>query len=136
MTLLCVPIFVESVEGAKRDISAAIEAGADLIELRLDNLHLSNASEVRRLIFDSPREFILTCRAPSEGGRSELPDDARIQLLAEVAPTDQSIMIDVELATIRNTGTDKLLNDLVISIHDFMGRPDRLYNLSDELNRS
>ena len=36
MTHLCVPIFVTELEKARRDIAAALAAGADLVELRID----------------------------------------------------------------------------------------------------
>ena len=38
MTHLCVPIFVTDLAMARRDVEAAVVAGADLVELRVDKL--------------------------------------------------------------------------------------------------
>ena len=56
MTHLCVPIFVESVEQLKRDAALAGEAGADLLELRIDRL--KESIELPQLSLP----FIVTCR--------------------------------------------------------------------------
>ena len=70
MTQLCVPIFVETLEQTKRDISAALEAGAGTIELRLDTQ--TEPSIARNIVSEFESQFILTCRPEFEGGRSTL----------------------------------------------------------------
>ena len=132
MTHLCVAIFVEDVAQAKRDIAAAAEAGADLIELRIDDL--TEAVDVQSIISDFDRRFILTCRPTWEGGHSELSNEDRIRLLSTIAPTDDTVMVDIELRTLRESGTGDFENRLIVSAHDFKGRPDRLTNLFNELN--
>ncbi len=132
MTHLCVAIFVNDVAQAKRDIAAAAEAGADLIELRIDDL--AEAVDVQTLISDFDRRFILTCRPTWEGGHSELSNEDRLRLLATIAPTDDTVMVDVELRTLRETGIDDFENRLIVSAHDFKGRPERLTNLFNALN--
>ena len=131
MTHLCVAIFVEDVAQAKRGVAAAVE-GADIIELRVDDL--SEAVDVQSIISDFDRRFILTCRPTWEGGHSELSNEDRIGLLSTIAPTDDSVMVDIELRTLRESGINDFENRLIVSAHDFKGRPERLTNLFNELN--
>ena len=131
MTLLCVPIFVDSAEQMQRDIALAAEAGADIVELRLDRLTSG---------IDVPAPsvpFILTCRPESEGGESRLSDAERIQLL-RLASWSQASYLDVELETCRrNPGLrSEMQRQLIISAHDFRGRPERLHNLILEMNQT
>jgi 3-dehydroquinate dehydratase/shikimate dehydrogenase len=132
VTHLCVAIFVEDVAQAKRDIAAAVEAGADMVELRIDDL--AEAVDVQSIISDFDRRFILTCRPTWEGGHSELSNEDRIRLLSIIAPTDDSVIVDIELRTLRDSGVADFENRLIVSAHDFKGRPDRLTNLFNELN--
>src|SRR6185437_12862387 len=66
MTYLCVPIFVASVAQAKADIARAAEAGADLVELRIDQF--TDDPELRQLLSEAVLPCILTCRPEWEGG--------------------------------------------------------------------
>ena len=138
MTLLCVPIFVESLEQAKRDVALAAEAGADIIELRIDLLHISFGPwDVIGIMERSTRPCIVTCRAAWEGGQSELPAVDRLQLLAEV---EDAAYIDVEWSAFRafpgrRIGADRVAR-LILSAHDFRGRPDRLTSLFTEISNS
>jgi 3-dehydroquinate dehydratase / shikimate dehydrogenase len=127
MTHLCVSIFVHDLNQARRDIAAAAEAGADMVELRLDRQ--DSPEDVRLLVGEYDMRFILTCRPRREGGESELDNESRLRLLAEIAPTDDSVLVDVEGETARRVGTEGILNPIIISAHDFTGRPDRLHNL-------
>lgn len=131
MTALCVAIFVHSVEQALRDIASAAEAGADLVELRLD--HIADPASVQRISQRSILPCILTCRPPEEGGQSPLSDEPRLTLLSAGARH-----IDVELATYRRIPevVRQLLRSIILSTHDFTGRPDRLYNILAEMNQS
>src|SRR5687768_3470706 len=103
-----------------------------MIELRIDDL--AEAVDVQSIISDFDRRFILTCRPTWEGGHSELSNDERVRLLSTIAPTDATIMVDVELRTLRESGIGDFENRLIVSAHDFKGRPDRLTNLFNELN--
>lgn len=138
MTLLCVPIFVESLEQAKRDVALAAEGGADIIELRIDLLHISFGPwDVIGIMERSTRPCIVTCRAAWEGGQSELPAVDRLQLLAEV---EDAAYIDVEWSAFRafpgrRIGADRVAR-LILSAHDFRGRPDRLTSLFTEISDS
>src|SRR5438270_2927680 len=95
MTRLCVPIFVTEFDAARRDVALAAEAGADVVELRIDRLDWvaddgSKANEplvrqVMALIKQSPVACILTLRAAAEGGFCDLPDQARRDILHDLA---------------------------------------------------
>ena len=136
MTRLCVPILVRDVPSAKRDIATAAEAGADLIELRVDRI--ADAGDVRALVAACPVPALLTCRPEWEGGESDAGDAERFALLQAGVEADPhgTTWADVELAALART-TDPPPGDAdrrVASSHDFKGRPDRLYNLLDDLN--
>src|SRR5438876_933817 len=96
MSYLCVPIFVTSVEQARRDIALAAESGADIVELRIDRLPLTIDSDsmnddeaaerlaqdglieqLNQLIKSAPVPTIVTMRAAYEGGFSDASDETR-----------------------------------------------------------
>jgi 3-dehydroquinate dehydratase/shikimate dehydrogenase len=136
MTYLCVAIFVRSLEQANADIALAAEAGADMVELRVDEF--TNTEEVRRLIIDCTLPSIVTCRPTWEGGRCELPERDRVQFLKWLADTFSSY-VDVELKAYQSVSNERDDNRrrhrprTVVSSHDFQGRPTRLHNLLTEL---
>lgn len=135
MTLLCVAIFVQDVAQAKRDMAAAAEAGADLIELRIDSFGDSEAIE--SLVKGAPAPCIATCRAEFEGGTSTFPDPKRLALL-QAAEAAGAAYVDVELETLhRSSAADaQLPARLILSAHDFIGRPPKLYNVLQEMYQS
>ena len=130
MTYLCVPIFVHDLAQAKRDIAAAIEAGAEMIELRID--HLSDPELATDILSNFAIPFIVTCRPEWEGGEASLPEPQRLDLLREISK-GRDAYIDAELAS---QYLPILSNPerLIVSSHDFKGRPDRLYNLIERMN--
>lgn len=138
MTYLCVPIFVTELGKARREIAAAVEAGAQMVELRVDMLEDEEALEI--LLRDRVLPAIVTCRPEWEGGRSELDDRQRVAILVQAAQHGAGY-IDVELKTFQkdeNTRA-KISHErsdcrLILSSHDFSGRPDRLYNIVHDLN--
>src|SRR4051812_18197282 len=102
MTYLCVAIFVHDEAQAKRDIAMAGEAGADLVELRVDQV--TDVGMVRRVLAASSAPCILTMRAHWEGGRCTLNDDDRLQMLfdmVENAADEGPAYIDLELAAVK-----------------------------------
>src|SRR5688572_10029364 len=132
MTYLCVPIFVDSYPQAERDAALAAEAGADMIEFRIDRF----ADPITGIAACSPVPCIVTCRSSKEGGLVERADTERLEALRAAARGRQAY-IDVELDTYRRGDPDFPPDTRVIlSTHDFQGRPDRLYNLVAEMNAS
>jgi 3-dehydroquinate dehydratase/shikimate dehydrogenase len=143
MTYLCVAIFVRDETQARRDIALAAEAGADMVELRVDDL--PDVEAISRLIADGGLPAIVTLRPTWEGGRSELPEQQRLQTLADIADRRPGF-VDLELVAARNVG-DSLASlvgetprgdrpGLILSSHDFAGRPTKLLNIVAELNES
>ena len=143
MTHLCVAIFVQDIAAAKRDIALAAEAGADMVELRIDALTLADAADLGELIEQAVLPCIVTCRPTWEGGHSELSEDDRATLLG-MAGDEGASYLDIELKAAWRSFMRAAVDDeprekrpgLIVSTHDFSGRPDRLYNLIADLNAS
>ncbi|HVT89787.1 MAG TPA: type I 3-dehydroquinate dehydratase [Tepidisphaeraceae bacterium] len=138
MTHLCVPIFVNDLAQARRDIATAAEAGADMVEIRIDGFD----ADPTDLISKTAVPTVVTCRAAYEGGRegeqSDDSDQDRFDRLTNVAGS--ASYIDIELEAIDGAmpkrPTDSLGPRLIVSSHDFQGRPDNLYNILERLNQS
>ncbi|MCY2953179.1 MAG: type I 3-dehydroquinate dehydratase [Planctomycetota bacterium] len=132
MTHLCVAIFVSDMAKAKGDAALAGELGADMVEYRIDGM--TDIGAIAVLTRGSPLPCIVTCRPTWEGGRCEFPDAWRFTSLKTAAGANASY-IDVELAAYRRSAADlDTTGRLILSAHDFVGRPDRLYNLIAEMN--
>ena len=135
MTYLCVPIFVSSLDQAKRDAVLAAEGGADLVEYRIDTF-TDDPAAILQLVAQSPVPCIVTCRIPDEGGQADLPDDQRIATLNAARPA-MPAYVDLELATYKTAGSQLEAGPrLIVSAHDFQSRPDRLYNILAEMTAS
>ena len=142
MTHLCAAIFVTDLAQALRDAIAAAEAGADMVELRIDEF--TGHEQVRALIRDCPLPCIVTCRPTWEGGQCELPEGERTAAL-EVAAYAPATYLDVELKAFRQFAVLGEINaavprnqrpGMIVSAHDFAGRPARLNNLLAEMAES
>jgi 3-dehydroquinate dehydratase/shikimate dehydrogenase len=128
-TRLCVAIFVTDEATARRDIAVAAERGADFIELRLDTFDRDPSNLIDHSIIPA----IITNRPAWEGGRSTESDEARFAKIAFVAYLARG-GADVELETWRRLRFDRTdLSRLILSVHDFEGRPARLMSLVQEL---
>jgi 3-dehydroquinate dehydratase/shikimate dehydrogenase len=142
MTRLCAAIFVTDLAQARRDAVAAAEAGAELAELRVDEM--TGHEQVRALIRECALPCIVTCRPTWEGGHCDLPEGERMAVL-EVAANAPASYIDVELKAFRQFAVLGEVNasvprdhrpGLIVSAHDFAGRPARLNNLLAEMAES
>jgi 3-dehydroquinate dehydratase/shikimate dehydrogenase len=140
MTRLCVPIFVTSTDQARRDAAIAAEAGADIVEFRIDRL--TDAADLAPLLSGLGVPAIVTCRPEREGGLSELPDADRLLLLAKAAEHGAAY-IDLELDRTLSQAQPYIEQvprerrpGLIASSHDFTSRPDRLYNILADMNAS
>ncbi|MBA4120705.1 MAG: hypothetical protein C0513_08440 [Isosphaera sp.] len=123
MTLVCVPILFDDPESAAREAIEARDAGADLVELRVDRYFSGRggdepqgechqqAERIAQLVARCPLPCIVTCRPVLEGGHYDGPDDARIALMERLGASAGGVApahggagrapsyIDVELAT-------------------------------------
>lgn len=142
MTRLCVAIFVKDLAQAVGDVATAAEAGADLVELRIDQF--TDPDQLRQLLCGVGLPAIVTCRASWEGGHCELPERERLALL-EVAATSGAAYIDIELGAYRRQDAMGAVNaavprvkrpGMILSTHDFKGRPARLTNILAEMEQS
>src|SRR5688572_17781953 len=98
MTYLCVAIYVNSLEQGRRGAVRAAEAGADLVEYRVDTS--TDPTLLPALVESSPVPSIVTCRSLREGGQAVIGDEARISLLASPGAF-VARYVDIELTTLR-----------------------------------
>jgi 3-dehydroquinate dehydratase / shikimate dehydrogenase len=129
VSYLCVPIFVHTLEQARGDLAAAVAAGAEMIELRLDAMDDRRGWE--ELLLERPVPLIVTCRSQAEGGLYRGSEENRLNLL-QAAAASGACYVDVELAAGREIAAESLL---ILSSHDFAGRPRRLHNLLLEMDQ-
>ncbi len=150
-TLLCVPILVEDTDQASHEAVAARDAGADLVEFRVDAFFTGNEGPdsvdeleaIQGLVDACPLPCIVTCRPVLEGGHYRGSDAARIALFERLGTAAASgrrppAYIDVELATYRRSENLKqkvnlavqhpgqvrqVDTTLILSTHDFNSRP-------------
>src|SRR5687767_188434 len=117
MTYLCVPIFVTDPDKGRRDMATAIEAGADIVELRMDALEdaelATNPSAPWYIRGDFRIPTIVTCRPIWEGGHSTLSDEQRLKFLRMVRAGDVGY-VDIELESARNIDVEPDLRNQVI----------------------
>ncbi len=141
MTLIAVSISVNDLDHPEGFLEQAMRAksqGAGLVEWRIDgleNLH-ECIGPLSLLVAESPMPSIVTCRSSTEGGGWDGAELERAELLAALC--QQAIpprYVDVELASwtashqLRESLTDAIdheMTSLILSIHDFEGRPDDL----------
>ncbi|WP_234698812.1 shikimate dehydrogenase [Poriferisphaera corsica] len=142
MTKLTVPIMVYSVEQGLADAAKAAEAGADLVEFRIDHFGEweAGASGVGMLVEGSALPCIVTCRPVWEGGEYDGDEMERVSALEHVLESGGAgpAYIDFELlgweksANIRQKVKLAIEHEgqvrgvetgLVLSSHDFRGRP-------------
>ncbi len=119
MTYLCAAIFVTDKKKAERDVAAAAEAGAEMIELRIDQFQIQEQSlseliqsvavekTLQSIIEGVHLPCIITCRPTWEGGSSEMDDAERIKLLENVS--NAASYVDIELRTARAERTGDAL---------------------------
>jgi 3-dehydroquinate dehydratase/shikimate dehydrogenase len=138
-TLLCVPILFDDPARALDDARAAKDAGADLVEFRVDAFFSGNEGPdsgdeleaIERLVRESPLPCIVTCRPVLEGGHYRGTESARAALLERLASGDSPpAYIDVELLAYQGSAplrekTDEAArrSTLILSTHDFHTRP-------------
>ena len=151
-TLLCVPITVQDEDQAAADARIARQSGADLVEFRIDELFAGDLEApaggphpavlaIERLVAACPLPCIVTCRSSAEGGAYDGDDDARVSLyerLGTKEPGKSPTYLDVELAAyarsanlkqkinlaVRHPGQQREVGpSLILSMHDFTGRP-------------
>ena len=85
MTLLTTSIFAHDDDAWRAQALAAFAAGADAVELRLDEFDGDTAALARFVADHDDRTWILTCRAADEGGRFDGDTVDRVSRLIEAS---------------------------------------------------
>jgi len=145
MTYLAIPIVAESLDRASRQVTEAVSAGAEMLELRTDYLDRLDKTSVAALIAGARESIpvsvpvIVTCRDPREGGAGQHPQSLRVEILLAAIEAGADF-VDLEYANfiqpqigerIRSALGGQSHCRLILSAHDFQGRfadARRLYN--------
>lgn len=139
-TLVCVPIAVTDAHAALAEARAAKDLGADIVEYRIDTWLEALIDQGREpleatldLIAASALPCIITCRPEWEGGDYHGDEEDRLTLVEGLlAHADGPRYVDLELEAFRRTpGLAQRLSaihkpegrGLIVSVHDFDGRP-------------
>jgi len=132
-TKLAVPIAAENPDQAKKQIKAALAAGAEMLELRTDYLENLNAGLVKNLIADTKAAagkalpVIVTCRDKRQGGAKEYPLRLRIDVLSGALKAGAEF-VDFEYENFRSTESQERITTtlsqvskgrLILSDHNF-----------------
>jgi len=150
MTYLTVPISARDFDTAKRQVSGAVAAGAEMLELRMDFLETLEAGSVTALIAEvrdaggGRIPVIVTCRDRKEGGAKSHPDELRMLTLLKAVEAGADF-IDLEYAnfvrpeighTIRAALATRPKSRLILSAHDFAGRLSDAHGLYREISQA
>jgi 3-dehydroquinate dehydratase/shikimate dehydrogenase len=144
MTYLAVPIAAKDLDQARRQIKAAVAAGAEILELRSDYLENLSIDLVKKLIAETRSAtkqsvpLIVTCRDFKQGGVKPYSEQLRIDILAEAVRSGcdfidceyDNFLSRVAQATLKPVLADNSNTRLILSAHDFKSRfedIDRLY---------
>lgn len=101
--------------------------GADLVELRLDLLQVSDIKQLKRDLQPFMDRSIITVRSPEEGGGFRGSENERVELIRKAAELHPAY-VDVELRTLNGNPslrTSSLGKRTIVSWHDLCGTPDR-----------
>lgn len=161
MTFICAPILAGDVESALADARQARAMGADLVEFRVDHLfHGEHDDEGERavleLVRESPLPCIVTCRPTYEGGDYDGDEASRIALFERLAALGAGAggtpprYVDIELAALERSANlrqkallavehpdqpRELATSMILSMHDFKGRPAGLLRTLERMRR-
>jgi 3-dehydroquinate dehydratase / shikimate dehydrogenase len=134
VTYLCVPIFVTELSKARQDIAAAVEAGAEMVELRVDRL--DDLAVLDALLLEKLCKTIVTNRSIPEGGFWPPEDKSRAEEILHGPTARLADYIDIELSALKRDSISPALAPVpIVSAHYFAGRPARFYNIVEELSQ-
>lgn len=134
-TRICVPLVGKSLEELQQRAQALTDAGADIIEWRVD--HYADVASPERVMQAlqtihqtlAPIPLIFTFRSKKEGGESELSDEAYFALNHLAASSGLVDIIDIELFN-DETRIRKAVDaahatgvKVIMSSHDFVKTP-------------
>jgi 3-dehydroquinate dehydratase-1 len=122
-TRVCVPILEKKYESVIKAAEISVNAGADLLELRIDFMDNPSSVDIKSIIREIDFPLIATNRKNDEGGFFKGSESERTKILLEAAK--YADIVDIELST-DNEYLKKILdtaNSTIISYHDFKKTP-------------
>ncbi len=121
--MICVPIFEKNYESVLEAARNSVNAGADLIELRIDAMDHPNPDDVEDIIKNINHPIIATNRMAEEGGFFKGSEAERIEIL--IAAAKHADIIDIELQTNEDylNKIIKTSKSTIISYHNFKETP-------------
>eukprot|EP00271_Cylindrocystis_brebissonii_P003256 TRINITY_DN1404_c0_g1_i1.p1 TRINITY_DN1404_c0_g1~~TRINITY_DN1404_c0_g1_i1.p1 ORF type:complete len:532 (-),score=110.16 TRINITY_DN1404_c0_g1_i1:402-1997(-) len=125
-TLACAALVSDTVDGLIADIAKAKEVGADLVDLRLDNLKEFNVeSDLKKLLEGRLLPAIVSFRPKSDGGLYEGDEGARIAVLQKALALGAEY-VDVELKVAEafiKAIPEGTKGKVIVSSHNFESTP-------------
>lgn len=127
--MLCVTIARSRHKAMIAEYQHFAEAGADLVELRLD--YIGRHIDLRRLLANRPCPLIVTCRRREDGGRWEKTEDERLMILrSAIASGVDYVDLEEDIADkIPRYGSTKR----IVSLHNFEETPEDLESIHARL---
>ncbi len=122
-TLICVPIFEKKYESVIQSAENSIEAGADIVEFRIDAMDHPNPDDVLNIIKDIKHPLIATNRRIDEGGFFKGSEAERTEILLEAAKHADIIDVELETDLDQMNKIIKVSKSSIISYHDFVKTP-------------
>lgn len=122
-TRVCVPILEKTYESVVKAAENSVNAGADLLELRIDYMDNPSLVDIKGIIMEINFPLIATNRRKEEGGFFKGSESERTKILLEAA--GYADIVDIELSTDEEY-LKKILdtaNSTIISYHDFNKTP-------------
>ena len=128
-SLICAITSV-SVESMLADAALAAEAGADMVEFRLDYLDdVPDPDQVRNVVSSCPVPAIITCRPKREGGLYAGDEERRLKLLT--AASSAGAVVDLENDV---PPEDRPDGRVIRSVHFFDGVPADPHGILSDLD--
>jgi 3-dehydroquinate dehydratase/shikimate dehydrogenase len=129
MTHICATVIGKDVEAIRR-ARAAVEADADLVELRLDSMDRPDPAAT---LADRRKPTIVTCRPLREGGMFDGAEEERLRILRDAQALGAEF-VDVEWdADARSLIESKSGAGVIVSRHVFDGMPRDVPAMLDRL---
>ena len=137
MTYLAVSLLAKDITGYETQLQAAVQQGAEAIEIRTDALTSPTAESTRKLVEMTKKKHlpvIVTCRDKAEGGVAEIDFSVRLSILRQAVMAGADF-VDVEFENFKHPDVQSVLRavleqypatQLILSKHNFKGPFDDL----------